>query len=163
MGSTTRAVTPEVIRGTLVTLEPATVAQAEALVDGRQPPGLVLAAGFPHADTLDGLGMALTQSLPPGWLVVAEGRVVGDCGVHGPISDTGAVEIGYGLAAPERGRGYGTEVVALLGDWLLDQPLVRVVLAEVEPGNVASRRVLEKAGFVYEADLPGGVSYRLSR
>jgi RimJ/RimL family protein N-acetyltransferase len=163
MGPTTHVLLPELIVGGLVTLLPATTAQARALLEGRPPEGLVLAEGFPHPGTLDGFGMALAQSMPAGWLVVAGGRVVGDCGVHAPVSDTGEVEIGYGLAAPERGLGYGTEAVRLLTSWLLDRPLVRVVVAEVDADNLASRRVLEKAGFVQEADLPGGVIYRRER
>ena len=98
-----------------------------------------------------------------GWLVVVDGRVVGDCGMHGPGDDPGVVEIGYGLAAPERGRGYGSEAVRLLSDWLLDQPGVRAVVAEVDPDNVPSRRVLEKNGFLREAAGPGGVLFRRSR
>ena len=65
------------------------------------------------------------------WLVVADGAVIGDCGLHGgpygPVDDAGRVEIGYGLAAPSRGQGYGSEVVAAITGWLLAQPEVRRV------------------------------------
>ena len=146
-----------VIPGPVVTLLPATAEHIAAVEAGQAPAGLVLAQGFPHADTLDGLRMGL------GWLVVVDGRVVGDCGMHGPGDDPGVVEIGYGLAEPERGRGYGGEAVRLLSDWLLEQPLVRAVVAEVDPDNVPSRRVLEKNGFLREAAGPGGVLFRRSR
>ncbi len=100
---------------------------------------------------------------------MADGAVIGDCGLHGgpdgPVDDAGRVEIGYGLAAPSRGQGYGSEVVAAITEWLLAQPEVRQVRACTLTGNMPSRRVLEKAGFsytgtedgeaVYERDAPG--------
>jgi RimJ/RimL family protein N-acetyltransferase len=57
------------------------------------------------------------------------------------------VEIGYGLAAPYRGKGYGTEAVRVLADWVAAQPGVTAVTADVEVGNNASRRLLERLGF----------------
>ena len=51
--------------------------------------------------------------------------MVGDCGTFGPPDDEGRVEIGYGLAAPFRGRGIGTEAVGALADWVAAQPGVR--------------------------------------
>jgi RimJ/RimL family protein N-acetyltransferase len=104
--------------------------------------------GWPHADTTDGLRLALGEGHPPVWLVLLDDVVIGDCGVHAPPDAEGSVEIGYGLAPPYRGQGYGTELVAALSRWLLDQPDVRRVFARgVEQGNRASRRVLERAGF----------------
>ena len=59
------------------------------------------------------------------------------------------MEIGYGLAAPSRGQGYGSEAVAAVTEWLLSQPGVRQVRAHTLTSNAPSRRVLEKAGFTY--------------
>jgi RimJ/RimL family protein N-acetyltransferase len=59
------------------------------------------------------------------------------------------VEIGYGLAAPSRGQGYGSEAVAAVTEWLLSQPGVRQVRAHTLTDNAPSRRVLEKAAFTY--------------
>ena len=61
----------------------------------------------------------------------------------------GCIEIGYGLAAPCRGQGYGSEAVAAVTEWLLSQPEVRQVQAHTLTSNAPSRRVLEKAGFRY--------------
>ena len=57
--------------------------------------------------------------------------------------------VGYGLAAPSRGQGYGSEAVAAVTEWLLSQPGVRQVRAHTLTSNAPSRRVLEKAGFTY--------------
>lgn len=116
--------------------------------------GVTRAEGWPHDDTLDALRMATT---PGGgslvWLVMLDDVVIGDCGTVGDLDDEGAIEIGYGLAAELRGRGYGNELVDALSGWLLAQPEVEQVVArEVLADNVASRRALENAGFVLERE-----------
>lgn len=109
------------------------------------------AEGWPQQGTLDGFRMALGRGHAPGWLVTADGLVVGDCGVHGEPDERGEVEIGFGLAAPYRGRGYGTELVLALSRWLLDQSEVARVCARAALDNWPSRRALERTGFWLES------------
>lgn len=157
-----RVLVPQLVAGSRVLLQPATKAQAQAVLDGVRPGDLALAPDYPHDDTADGLRMALSQGLPPGWWVVVQGEVVGDCGVHGPVSDDGEIELGYGLAPSARGRGVGSEVVGRLAAWLSVQPQVRAVVARgVRSDNAPSRRVLEAAGFRLVADHGDTVDYRL--
>ncbi|HEY3183634.1 MAG TPA: GNAT family N-acetyltransferase [Gaiellaceae bacterium] len=121
------------------------------------------AEGWPHDDTLDAIRMATT----PGsgslvWLVMLRDVVIGECGTVGGLDDAGRIEIGYGLAAEHRGRGYGNEVVGALSGWLLAQPRVEQVVArEVRADNVASRRALENAGFLLEREEHGLTWYAL--
>jgi ribosomal-protein-alanine N-acetyltransferase len=84
-----------------------------------------------------------------------------------------AVEVGYRVIPPMRGRGYCTEAVRDLVEHLFRDESVQEVKAETNPGNVASRRVLERNGFKvheYKRDavringvLMDGVVYRLTR
>jgi len=98
------------------------------------------------------------------WLVMLGEVVIGDCGTLGGVDDQGAIELGYGLAAEHRGRGYGNELVRALSGWLLSQPQVEQVVArEVLADNIASRRVLENAGFVLEREEGGLTWYALRR
>lgn len=148
-------------------LEPVTAEMARAILAGDMSvladAGLAAAEGWPHEDTADGLGMIVKTGEALSWLVVAGGAVIGDCGLHGgpdgPVDEAGRVEIGYGLAAPSRGQGYGSEVVAAITGWLLAQPEVRQVRACTLTGNVPSRRVLEKAGFAYTGTEDGEAVY----
>jgi RimJ/RimL family protein N-acetyltransferase len=137
-------------------LVPQTLDAARALLAGADP-GLPLAEGYPHADSLDALRMHVEHGGPDdgGWFVTLaeDGRVVGDCGTFGPPDADGRVEIGYGLAAPFRGRGLGTEAVGALVDWLLAQPDIRTVTASVEIGNEPSRRLLVALGFTLVAEV----------
>jgi len=60
------------------------------------------------------------------------------------------LEIGYSLVPSERGKGYCTEAVRILVDYLfLSKEIVRIQ-AYTDVRNVASQRVLEKAGFKKE-------------
>jgi len=95
-------------------LEPVTTESAHAILAGDLS-GVTVAEGLPHEDTSDGLALAIKYGHPPGWLITAEGTVIGECGAHGPIDEAGCVEIGYGLAAPYR-QGYGSEAVATGGE-----------------------------------------------
>ncbi|MDT0320118.1 GNAT family N-acetyltransferase [Streptomyces millisiae] len=76
----------------------------------------------------------------------ASGLVVGSIGLFWPPRD-GVVEIGYGVVPSRRGRGYAAEATRVLAGFALAVPGVHTVVADVEPSNSASVRVVEKAGF----------------
>ncbi|MFI7224785.1 GNAT family N-acetyltransferase [Nonomuraea angiospora] len=91
----------------------------------------------------------------PGWLgeyghrqIIERdgGLVVGSIGLFWPPAD-GTLEIGYGIVASRRGRGYAPEATRALTEFALGAPGVHTVCAGVELSNPASIRVLEKAGF----------------
>jgi ribosomal-protein-alanine N-acetyltransferase len=74
------------------------------------------------------------------------GVVVGDAGLN-PLGGRGPdVELGYTVARAAWGRGYATEVGRALVEHAFTALRVSRVVAQVEPANAASRRVLEKLG-----------------
>jgi RimJ/RimL family protein N-acetyltransferase len=81
-----------------------------------------------------------------------EETVVGEVGwhkvVHGPTSF--CWNIGIGLFAKERGKGYGTEAQRLLARYLFAHTQVNRVEAATESSNIGEQRALEKAGFTRE-------------
>jgi RimJ/RimL family protein N-acetyltransferase/pimeloyl-ACP methyl ester carboxylesterase len=83
------------------------------------------------------------------WAVVerATGRVIGDCGLVGPDGSEEDVELAYGLARDVWGRGYATEAAAACLRAAFEELGVDRVVADVDPANAASIRVLEKVGF----------------
>ncbi len=82
------------------------------------------------------------------WMIERkDGTHIGELCFKG-LSEDGTAEIGYGIAEEHQGRGYATEAVSAAADWALGQPGVIGITAEVEASNAASRRVLEKAGFL---------------
>ncbi|MFD9270501.1 GNAT family N-acetyltransferase [Streptomyces goshikiensis] len=72
--------------------------------------------------------------------------VIGSIGLFWPPTE-GVLELGYGVVASRRGRGYATEATRALAAFALTAPAVHTVAAGVELSNPASVRVLEKAGF----------------
>jgi len=68
--------------------------------------------------------------------------------------------IGYKLLPKERNKGYCTEAVKIIVDYLfLSRNLVRIQ-AETNPKNIASQKVLEKAGFKKEGLIRKSVYIR---
>jgi RimJ/RimL family protein N-acetyltransferase len=144
------AVSPSRITTARLVLAPVSYELAASVVAG-DVSAVTAGEGWPHEDTLDGVRMTLTGGALC-WFVTHEGVVIGDCGTHGEPDELGDAELGYGLAAPYRGRGYGTELVIGLSRWLLGQDGVRrVVASRVAVDNTPSRRALERAGFVLES------------
>ena len=82
------------------------------------------------------------------WMIeLQDGTHVGELCFKG-LSEEGHTEIGYGIAEEHQGRGYATEAVSALANWALQQPGVSCVTAETEETNIASQKVLQKAGFI---------------
>jgi RimJ/RimL family protein N-acetyltransferase len=67
----------------------------------------------------------------------------------GPIDEFRTAEIGYRLSRAAWGNGYGTEGVSALIEAAFDLMGFDRVRAETMAVNQASRRVLEKAGFLH--------------
>lgn len=91
-----------------------------------------------HPDALSGSGHSQI-------IERAGGLVVGSIGLFWPPSN-GSVEVGYGIVASRRGRGYAPEATRAVVEFALTEPAVHTVHAEAELSNPASVRVLEKAG-----------------
>lgn len=72
-------------------------------------------------------------------------EVVGFCGLVHPGGQTEA-EIKYALKRKFWGKGFATEAVAALLPWGADRLGIDHVIATVAPENMASQRVLLKAG-----------------
>ncbi|TSA80836.1 GNAT family N-acetyltransferase [Deinococcus detaillensis] len=81
-----------------------------------------------------------------GWVMVHAGKAAGMIGPKGVL--WGAVEIGYGLRPQNWRQGLATEAVQAVTAWLLTLEHVRRVTAETAVDNLASAKVLTKAGFV---------------
>lgn len=63
------------------------------------------------------------------------------------------LEIGYSLIPSERDKGYGTEALRIIVDFLfLSKDVIRIQ-AQTDPRNLASQKILEKAGFKKEGVL----------
>ena len=79
--------------------------------------------------------------------------LVGFGGFKGPPRD-GVVELGYAIAPGWEGRGLATAAARAMLREAFAAPGVDAVIAHTRPEPGASVRVLEKAGFVGEGEVP---------
>jgi len=123
---------PDIPRGTTV---PAVFTPAEGLAWikrqwSRHDEGTGLAQAIADAASNEALGAGVLMARKPG-----------------------TVEIGYWLIPRARGHGFGSRAVDLLARWAVTKAALARVEALVVPDNIASQRVLEKAGFRREGHL----------
>lgn len=113
---------------------------------------------FPHPYTIDkGREFIeyVSRSNPPNILAIEiEGRAAGGIGVH-PQSDIHRknAELGYWLAEPYWGKGIITKAVLQMVDYGFKNWDVNRIYARPFGTNLASQKVLEKAGFTLEAQF----------
>ena len=67
------------------------------------------------------------------------------------------MELGYHLAAPYRGRGYGREACRIILSYI-EEMYDAPVYARVQPDNTASVRLLEALGFQRKGPEDGSIS-----
>ncbi len=89
-----------------------------------------------------------------GTLLIADARddrILGIIVFFKPVHFYHAVEIGYILYdRAQRGKGYTSEALHLFVKYLFDHKPIYRIQIQAEPDNLPSRRVAEKAGFVFE-------------
>ncbi|GAA4681018.1 GNAT family N-acetyltransferase [Phytohabitans rumicis] len=85
----------------------------------------------------------------------ATGIPAGELGLYYDDPRTAEATIGYAMLPAWRGRGMPTRAVRLLARWAFTEAGIGRLSAGTLPGNAASQRVLEKAGFRREGYLRG--------
>ena len=93
------------------------------------------------------------RPVPLAWLLCRKGTdtPIGSIGVT--LQGNGHAMFGYVLAKKFWGRGMAAEVLTYLVDWALAQPSLYRACAYCDVENLASARVMEKAGMVREGIL----------
>lgn len=131
---------------------------------------------FIETQTVDVLKAAYTEMLngclakPAQWewyaiwmIELKNGTHIGELCFKG-LSSEGIAEIGYGINDEYQGQGYASEAVKAVSEWAFQQPDVTALEAETDDENIASKRVLEKCGFVPNGIMgEEGPRYSLTR
>ncbi len=109
-----------------------------------------------HQVTLDEVAKIFTSPFESRPFIVEDmgGRRVGLVGYFYALHPASRqLEVSYTFVPSERGKGYGTEALAILVDFIfLTKEAVRIQ-AQTDPRNVPSHRILEKVGFKKEGVL----------
>ena len=136
-------------------LPPLTVVEASAILDDRRN-GRDWSPGYPTEGDRE-TAWLLLQRPPKDARAVAfglrqivlreSGAAIGGIGFFGPPDEHGDVSLGYGIAVEARNQGLTTEALRAMLAFAASDPAVHRVLADTDHDNLASQRVLEKAGF----------------
>lgn len=98
------------------------------------------------------------------WAVLDKesGQVIGSCGMAYQLDGGLPVEFGYTLARSFWGRGLATEAAGACLRYAFERLRLPELDAAVDSLNIASQRVLEKIGFVYqrEEQVSTGIDFR---
>jgi RimJ/RimL family protein N-acetyltransferase len=141
-----------------------------AQLRGERDGSLRLAPGFPRTEDLEAVRAYERGGLA--YAVLVDDLVVGTCGSHGPPTDVGTIELGWGLVEAARGQGVGTTAVAGLLDATVRRYPTASIVAHTEwrddggrlvADSEASEAILRRLGFVSAAPPlePGYRAWRL--
>lgn len=77
------------------------------------------------------------------------GELIGDTGINEVEGKTNEVEIGYVICEKFSGKGYATELLNAMTEYIVSRFAINVLYGRVMRGNEASIRVLEKNGYTF--------------
>lgn len=140
------------IRGQRLLLRPLTEAEIDAawqdmldadpIAVAARPDEAAFRSRLRRSGVLDGGSLDLAVDLDGEYL----GRIQTYVVPHRRLPP-GVFEVGIGLRAHARGRGYGREALALLTDWLFREAGATTVQAPTDPANIAMRTVFDRVGW----------------
>ena len=98
------------------------------------------------------------------WMIeLKDGTHIGELCFKG-LDLNGVVEIGYGITEQYQEHGYATEAVRAISNWAFQEPKISSIEAEIDSKNIASKKVLEKCGFIFTGkNGKEGPRYKLTR
>lgn len=76
-------------------------------------------------------------------------ELIGDTGVNEVEGSKGEVEIGYVICKKHSGKGYATELLKAMAEFVVKTFEIKALYGRVMKGNNASVRVLEKNGYKF--------------
>ena len=82
------------------------------------------------------------------WAIIhtEEQCIIGYLILKGCPNERGEVIIGYTIDEYFRGKGYATEALRTITQWIFSQPGARYVLSDTEKSNIPSHKVLQHLG-----------------
>jgi RimJ/RimL family protein N-acetyltransferase len=158
---------PVVLRTERLVLSPARLDDVDHATALLQEPVMgTMLASLPWPYTREDSLFWIGTMVPAGWAsgesmtwAIREsddGPQLGDIGWRPPRAD-----VGFWLGAPYRGRGYMTEALRAVVDWVFaTSPEVDRIGWEAVVGNTGSARVARAAGFRYDGERPVEVRFR---
>lgn len=109
--------------------------------------------------------MCAEIDVPGDWFQVAielkeAGCLIGDCGIHTLGEDSNQIEIGFSLDPEFQGKGYGSEAVRGILNFLFNDLGKHRVIANVDVRNNPSAELLKRVGFRQEGHFIQNAWYK---
>lgn len=118
--------------------------------------GITPCDGWPDLETLDTLPRIL-QNLnkveePSGfesWMMIEKSTntIIGDIGFKGLPNETSEIDLGYGVIASQRKKGFAHEAAAGIVSWAFQQKTVEAITASCHADNIGSQKILSLLNF----------------
>ena len=150
------------LRTPRLTLRPLSHADAAAMCTYRSLPDVARYQSWESFGPADAAKLVdgqagLQPGIPGTWfqfavVVSADGVMAGDCGVH-CLDDPRQVELGITLAPAFQGRGYATEALGGVLDFVFRELNAHRVTAVTDADNAAAAALFRRLGFRQEARL----------
>jgi RimJ/RimL family protein N-acetyltransferase len=163
---------PPTLTGELVVLRPWRPDDAESVFAACQDPDIQRWTMVPVPYLRDHASSFVAEVAPSDWssrrgapfaVVGNDGRLLGSCGVVRVDAPHRLGEIGYWVAPWARTKGVASGAVRLATSWAMDELGLARLELHIEPENVASCAVAERAGYVREALLRSKILHRGAR
>ena len=111
--------------------------------------------------------LAAGPGIPDSWYQLAvvlkdTGKHIGDIGIHFP-ENPDQVELGCTIAPELWGKGYATEGLKAMLDYVFNSLNKKTIIVDISPENTRSRRLFERLGFQLVSQTEDGVIYRLPK
>ena len=87
------------------------------------------------------------------WVITLDGCVIGRIKAWDVNPYNGYLQLGYDIGAEFRQQGYMTEALQAVIRYMVFEADANRIFCSIRSGNVASRRVCEKAGLIHEGTL----------
>ena len=115
------------------------------------------------AETFISTSISKVVNMPNTWYQVGifiKNELIGDIGINFLEFDNLQVEIGYTLSLEYQGRGYATEAVAGVINYLFNNLNKHRITASVDPNNIKSIALLERMGMRKEAHFRKSIWFK---
>ena len=99
------------------------------------------------------------------WTIIDKEQncMVGDLCFKGTPNVNGEIEIGYGTYPTFQNKGYMIEAVDQISKWAFQQENVKSIIAQTDPTNIASQKILEKNNFLNLGQGDEYINWKLNK
>ena len=118
--------------------------------------GITPCDGWPDLETIDTLPRILNNlnkvEEPSGfesWMMIERNTkmIIGDIGFKGLPNETNEIDLGYGIIASQRKKGFANEAAAGILSWAFRQKTVKAITASCHVDNIGSQKILSLLNF----------------